>query len=210
MCGVSISLVTSASALADLPPVSPGGSTQSPGLSGFSERQTLLLLTLMMLPHFALLLVLVPALLGLDPLQDVVVVGQSVAAVVKRAQKRGIPAWINYNVISSFLHQTQVSVVCGCGGTCKLSMKSRCLLTTCRCGRYEGRRGPLPLVWPDKREGGGWGHLGSDHLLESIDGDLRRCWKLKPTSSSPMLSLPASPTSRISDFESSTSMSLMF
>ena len=61
-----------------------------------SERQTLLLLllTLMMLPDFTLLLVLVPALLGLDPLQDVVVVGQSVAAVVKRAQKRGIPAWI--------------------------------------------------------------------------------------------------------------------
>ena len=59
-----------------------------------SERQTLLLLLLTLLPHFALPLVLVPALLGLDPLQDVVVVGQSVAAVVKRAQKRGIPAWI--------------------------------------------------------------------------------------------------------------------
>ena len=95
MCGgISISQVTSAPA--DLPPVSPGGSTQSAGLSEFSERQTdttlLLVLTLMLLPHFILLLLLVPALLGLDPLQDVVVVGQSVAAVVKRAQKRGIPA----------------------------------------------------------------------------------------------------------------------
>ena len=41
-----------------------------------------------------LVLVLVPDLLGLDalPLQDVVVVGQCVAAVVKRAQERGIPA----------------------------------------------------------------------------------------------------------------------
>ena len=47
-------------------------------------------------PHFALLLVLVPDLLGLDalPLQDVVVVGQRVAAVVKRAQERGVPALI--------------------------------------------------------------------------------------------------------------------
>ena len=39
-----------------------------------------------------------------------------------------------------------------------------CFLNTCRCGRYEGRWDPL--VWSDKREGRGWGHLGSDHLLE--------------------------------------------
>ena len=78
-----------------MPPVPPGGSTRSPGLF----RQTiphLLDLTLVLGPHFALLLVLVPDLLGLDvlPLQDVVVVGQRVAAVVKRAQERGVPALI--------------------------------------------------------------------------------------------------------------------
>ena len=61
----------------------------------FSREYILLqqMLTLMRPRVTLLLLLLVLALLALDPLQDVVVVGQSIAAVVKRAQKRGIPAW---------------------------------------------------------------------------------------------------------------------
>ena len=98
MCGDSIAQLTSA--LADLPPVSP---RRVYAVSRFVKLSTdnphLLDLTLVLGPHIALLLVLVPDLLGLDalPLQDVVVVGQCVAAVVKRAQERGIPACTKKN-----------------------------------------------------------------------------------------------------------------
>ena len=83
----------------------PAGSTRSPGYWDFRGNILIQQMLTLMRPWVTLLLLLlVLALLALDPLQDVVVVGQSIAAVVKRAQKRGIPAWTWIYLITSLFN----------------------------------------------------------------------------------------------------------